>query len=246
MNIAIIGANSAIAEAYAKYCASQYKANFFLVARDINRLQILADDLTVRGAGEVECLAQDFAEVDNGQNLLEKYQQAFTSLDVLLVAHGILPDQEKAKADAEYLQHVLQVNSTSTLTQLTVFANYLAQQGKGKIAVISSVAGDRGRPSNYVYGASKAIVSTFLQGLRARLAKNNVHVLTVKPGFVKSPMTAHLNGSGPMWAEPETIAKGIDNALAKNKNTVYLPGFWRLIMAIITRIPEPIFKKLSL
>lgn len=187
MNIAIIGANSAIAEAYAKYCASQYQAKFFLVARDLGRLQTLADDLQVRGAKQVECLSQDFSVVDDGSVLIEKYQQAFPSLDVLLVAHGVLPDQEKAEQNASYLQQVLQVNSISTLTQLTVFAEYLAHQGSGKIAVISSVAGDRGRPSNYVYGASKAIVSTFLQGLRARLAKNHVHVLTVKARLCQKP-----------------------------------------------------------
>jgi short-subunit dehydrogenase len=118
-------------------------------------------------------------------------------------------------------------------------------QGSGSIAVISSVAGDRGRQSNYVYGAAKGLVTRFLQGLRNRLAKKGVQVLTIKPGFVDTPMTAAFK-KGALWAQPDDVARGILAAIENGKNEVYLPGFWWLIMAIIRHIPEPIFKKLSL
>jgi len=118
-------------------------------------------------------------------------------------------------------------------------------QGKGSLAVISSVAGDRGRQSNYVYGAAKGMVSLFLQGLRNRLSKKNVQVLTIKPGFVDTPMTAAFT-KGALWAKPEAVARGIVKAVDKRRDEVYLPGFWRLIMLLIRHIPESLFKKLSL
>ena len=111
--------------------------------------------------------------------------------------------------------------------------------------VISSVAGDRGRQSNYVYGSAKAAVTTFLQGLRNRLHPAGVQVLTVKPGFVDTPMTSAFP-KGPLWASPEQIARGIHRAIQKRKDVVYLPGFWRLIMRVIREIPEAVFKRLSL
>jgi short-subunit dehydrogenase len=124
-------------------------------------------------------------------------------------------------------------------------ANLMEAQGSGTIAVISSVAGDRGRQSNYVYGAAKGMVTRFLQGLRNRLAKRGVQVLTIKPGFVDTPMTAAFK-KGALWAQPDAVARGIVAAVDAGKDEVYLPGFWRLIMAIIRHIPEPIFKRLSL
>jgi decaprenylphospho-beta-D-erythro-pentofuranosid-2-ulose 2-reductase len=139
----------------------------------------------------------------------------------------------------------ISTNGLSVVALLTLVANQLEQQGHGAIAVISSVAGDRGRQSNYVYGSAKAMVSAFLSGLRQRLAKKGVHVITVKPGFVDTPMTAHLP-KGPLWAKPEQVAKDIRRAIDKGQRIVYTPGFWRFIMLIIKHIPEFVFVKLKL
>lgn len=246
MNIIIIGATSAIAKAFSQLYAQKYQANFFLAARDEQSLKILADDLLVRGAQQAHSFTADFSDNSACEPLVEQAFAALGQVDLILMAHGVLGDQKIAEQDVTAMQAIMQINAISSLSLLTLMANKMEQQGSGSIAYISSVAGDRGRPSNYVYGASKAIVSTFLQGLRARLAKSGVHVLTVKPGFVDTPMTAAIEKSGPLWAQPEDIALGIERALDKRRNTVYLPWFWRGIMAIITRIPEVIFKKLSL
>ena len=136
-------------------------------------------------------------------------------------------------------------NGLSVIALCTLLGNRFEAQGSGSIAVISSVAGDRGRQSNYVYGAAKGMVTRFLQGLRNRLAKENVQVLTIKPGFVDTPMTAAFK-KGALWAQPADVARGILAAIDKGKDEVYLPGFWRLIMLVIRHIPEFIFKKLSL
>ena len=134
-------------------------------------------------------------------------------------------------------------NALSVISLLTLLANHFEEKKSGTIAVITSVAGDRGRQSNYIYGASKAMVSVFLQGLRNRLFHSQVNVLDIKPGFVDTPMTAHIKKGGPLWAKPEAVAKDIVNAIEKKKDLLYTPFFWRYIMLIIRNIPECIFKK---
>ena len=144
------------------------------------------------------------------------------------------------------MRQEIETNALSVINLLTLLANHLEKQQHGVIAVISSVAGDRGRQSNYVYGAAKGMVTLFLQGLRNRLTKVNVDVVTIKPGFVDTPMTAAFDKNGPLWARPEQIAKGIIRAMQKGKDEVYLPWFWWGIMLIIKHIPEIIFKRMSL
>src|SRR5690606_24268245 len=166
-------------------------------------------------------------------------------IDVVLVAHGTLTDQERAQKDVGYALQEVSVNGVSVLSLLTALAPVLEAQGHGTLAVISSVAGDRGRQSNYVYGSAKAMVTAFLPGLRQRLAKQGVNVLTIKPGFVSTPMTAHLP-QGPLWGKPEAVARDISRAIDRGRGQIYTPGFWRLIMFIITHIPEFVFVKLKL
>ena len=146
----------------------------------------------------------------------------------------------------EALRREFDINAISTMALLTLLANRFKAQGHGTLAVISSVAGDRGRQSNYVYGSAKAAVSTFLGGLRQRLARANVQVLTIKPGFVDTPMTAGIANKGALWAQPDRIAAGIVRAIDRGRSVVYLPWFWELIMLVIKHIPEPIFKRLKL
>ena len=243
--VLIIGATSAIAEATARLFAERGDS-LFLVARDATRVANVADDLRVRGAARVETRTLDTTNFALQRNVLDTAHEAFDGIDVALVAHGSLPDQAACEQNIDKLRHEFDTNAVSTVAILGDLANRMERQGHGTLAVISSVAGDRGRQSNYVYGAAKAAVSTFASGLRQRLAKSSVCVLTIKPGFVDSPMTAGFENKGILWAQPEHIARGIVAAIDARRNTVYLPWFWRWIMLIIRQIPEPLFKRLKL
>ncbi len=243
-NIVIIGATSAIAKAVARQLANS-NTHLFLVARDEQKLEQLSGDLQARSNGQVTTMLQDIAELDS-QLIVDRAAEALTSIDLLLVAHGTLPDQKAIENDPDACLAEIHNNGLSVVSICTVFARVMESQGAGTIAVISSVAGDRGRQSNYVYGAAKALVSTYLQGLRNRLSSKGVHVLTIKPGFVNTPMTAHIENKGALWAEPQKVAEDIVKAIKKKKNIIYTPFFWRYIMLIIKSVPEFIFKKLSL
>ena len=242
--ILIIGATSAIAEATARRWAARGAA-LFLVGRKAERLEQIAADLRVRGAASVAFHALDACARDAHETMLCAAEQAMGGLDVALIAHGSLPDQKACEASVELTFQEIDTNALSVIALLTRLATRFEAQGHGSLAVISSVAGDRGRQSNYVYGAAKGMLTLFLQGLRNRLAKKGMHVLTVKPGFVDTPMTASFK-KGALWASPDAIAQGIVGAIDKKRDVVYLPGFWWLIMTLIRHIPERIFKKLSL
>ena len=242
--VLIIGATSAIAEAAARQWAARGDA-LFLVGRNAQKLADIVADLKVRGAAKVDSFVMDATDVGQHEAMLEAALAALGALDVALIAHGTLPDQKACEASVELSLREIDNNGLSVIALCTLLANRFEAQGCGSIAVISSVAGDRGRQSNYVYGAAKGMVTRFLQGLRNRLAKKNVQVLTIKPGFVDTPMTAAFK-KGALWAQPEDVARGIVAAIDKGRDEIYLPGFWRLIMWIIRHIPEAIFKKLSL
>ncbi len=242
--ILIIGATSAIAEATARLWAARGDS-LFLVGRKADRLEAIADDLRVRGAPLVECLAMDACDTEKHEVMLDAVLAALGGLDVALIAHGSLPDQKACEASVEITLREIDTNGLSVIALATRLANVFEAQGRGSLAVIGSVAGDRGRQSNYVYGAAKGMVSLFLQGLRNRLSKKGVQVLTIKPGFVDTPMTADFP-KGALWAKPDAIARGIVRAIERKRDEVYLPGFWRLIMAVIRHIPERVFKNLSL
>jgi short-subunit dehydrogenase len=176
------------------------------------------------------------------------FEQAITSLgelDMLLIAHGTLGDQRKCEQSVSETMQELQTNCLSVISLLTIGANYFEQRRHGCMAVVSSVAGDRGRKSNYVYGTAKAAVSVFLQGLRNRLSSVGVSVVAIKPGYVATPMTAHMK-AGLLTANPKSVGRGIYQAMMKGKDVVYLPWFWRPIMFVVRSIPESIFKRLSL
>jgi short-subunit dehydrogenase len=242
--VLIIGATSAIAEAAARQWATQ-GAVLCLVGRKTERLQAIAADLQVRGAKLAVTHIMEATDLAAHEPMLVAAEEALGGIDIALIAHGTLPDQKACEASVELTLQEINTNGLSVIALATRLANRMEAQGSGSIAVISSVAGDRGRQSNYVYGAAKGLVTRFLQGLRNRLAKKGVQVLTIKPGFVDTPMTAAFK-KGALWAQPDDVARGILAAIENGKNEVYLPGFWWLIMAIIRHIPEPIFKKLSL
>jgi len=242
--VLIVGATSAIAEATARLFAAEGD-RLCLVGRNVTRLQAIAEDLRVRGAAQVETVALDANDFSLHESVLTQVAQLMGGLDTVLIAHGTLPDQQACQASVEATLEAITTNALSVIALLTLIANRFEQEGSGTIAVISSVAGDRGRQSNYVYGTAKSAVSTFAQGLRNRLSRTGVKVVTIKPGFVDTPMTAAFK-KGTLWATPGAVAKRIHRAMAKGEDVVYTPWFWRWIMAIIKAVPESIFKKARL
>lgn len=241
-NIMVFGATSALAEATARRFASE-GCRLFLVARDGMKLEAVADDLRVRGAGEVATCVRDASETERHAELVERGVAALGDLDAALVAHGVLPDQKACEQSFEAARRSLETNVLGTISILTHLANHFEARRGGTIAVITSVAGDRGRRSNYVYGAAKAAVSAFLQGLRGRLHRAGTRVVTVKPGPVATPMTAGLK-RGALWSSPERVGRGIHRAMVRGRDVVYLPWFWRYVMLLAKAVPEAVFKRL--
>lgn len=218
---------------------------FYLVARNADRLQTVADDLRTRGALAVHMETQDLDHTETHPAMLERAAQALGRIDCALIAHGVLGDQAQAEQNFAVAAAILQTNFISVVSLGTWLATYFEAQRQGTLAVISSVAGDRGRKSNYIYGSSKAGLNAFLDGLRNRLDRHGVHVLTIRPGFVATPMTAHLP-QGPLFASPERVAKDIQRAIQKRRDIVYVPWFWGGIMFLIRAIPEWKFKRMDL
>ena len=242
--ILIIGATSAIAEATAKIWAEKGEW-LFLVARNNEQLEAIATDLRIRGCPKVEIYNMDVNNFEVHLPMLQTVRASLGDFDIVLIAHGTLADQKACEESIELTLQEIRTNALSTIALLTEIANQFERQKKGIITVISSVAGDRGRESNYIYGASKAMINAFTSGLRQRLYKSGVTVITVKPGFTDTPMTKNFN-KGILWSTPQNIAKSIDSAVTLKKDIIYTPKFWRAIMLLIRLIPECIFKRLSL
>ena len=242
--ILIIGASSAIAEAAARIWA-QRGDHLFLVARNEERLTSLVADLRIRGAAQAIGFAMDANDLECHAGMLDAAYADLGGLDTVLIAHGTLSNQKACEASVELMVSEVKTNAVSVMALLTLIANRFEAQRSGRIGIISSVAGDRGRASNYVYGSAKAMVTAFTSGLRQRLHRSNVSVTTIKPGFVDTPMTAALK-KGPLWAKPDAVAAQIVKAMDDSKSEVYVPGFWRWIMTIIVLIPNQIFKKIQL
>jgi short-subunit dehydrogenase len=243
VKLLVIGATSAIAQEVAKNFAAD-RADIVLVGRNAARLTAIRDDLLVRGAGKVESITADLAQLDGHARLIEDAVQMLGGLDAALIAHGTLGDQAESQASVDVMLREMNLNALSYLSLLTLLGNRFAAQRSGCIAVISSVAGDRGRGSNYVYGSAKAAVSAFTSGLRARLSKAGVSVVTVKPGFVDTPMTAGVK-KGPLFAKPDKVGRRIYEAMLRGDDVVYVPWFWAPIMQVVRAVPERVFKRLK-
>jgi short-subunit dehydrogenase len=239
-----LGATSAIAEATLRLMAEQ-GASFFLVARNAAKLAAVSADLLTRGAGAVGGQVADLDDTAGHPALLSRAVATLGGIDVALVAHGVLGDQPEAERDYGAAEAVLRTNFLSAVSLVTWLANYFETERRGTIAVISSVAGDRGRRSNYVYGASKGGLNVFLDGVRNRIDRAGVQVLTIKPGFVATPMTAHLRQNA-LFAQPSAVAGCILRAIDRRRDVAYAPPFWGLIMLVVRSVPRRIFKKLNL
>lgn len=242
--VLIIGATSAIAEATARRFAGRGAA-LFLVGRNPSRLEAISRDLDVRGAALVATAMLDVNDHAAHAGILDAAWQHLGDIDVVLIAHGTLPDQAACERSADIAMVEFATNATSTIALLTAVAPRMEARRAGTIAVISSVAGDRGRASNYLYGSAKAAVTSFLSGLRQRLSASGVNVLTIKPGFVDTPMTREFK-KGVLWATPEAIARGIMRSIDGGRGVAYLPWFWAPIMLAIRHIPEPLFRRMRL
>lgn len=242
--IIIIGATSAIATETAR-CFAAEGAHLFIVGRTAEKLDRLSQDLSARGAGAVHTALFDAEDLISHDRLLEEAFHTLGEIDAALIAHGDLPNQKECEHSWQLTATSLTANFMSPVAFLTWLANYFETRGKGNITVISSVAGDRGRQSNYIYGAAKGGLTTFLQGLRNRLALKGVSVTTIKPGFVDTPMTAEIK-KGPLFASAAVVGKRIHTAMHRGESVVYTPAFWQLIMLVIQHIPECIFKKMRL
>lgn len=241
-SVLILGATSDIARSLAHQFA-QKADKIYLGARNADRLQKDVADLQIRYQTKAEALEFDAENYNFHQ---EFYQRLDPKPDIVCVVFGYLGKQERAEKNWGEAKQILEVNYVGAASILHHVANDMENRGKGTIVGISSVAGERGRASNYLYGSAKAGFTAFLSGLRNRLTKKGVHVVTVKPGFVDTAMTADMDLPGPITATADEVAKAVVKAVDKKKNIIYVKWMWRYIMMIIRNIPESIFKKLSL
>jgi short-subunit dehydrogenase len=240
--ILVLGATSGIAEATCRIWAAQ-GAQMFLVARNAEKLAAVAADLQTRGAAYVGTAVADLDDTDKHAELLAHAINSLTGMDIAYLAYGVLGDQPRAEQDFDHAAQILHSNFVAPVSLLTWLANFCVQRHSGVLAVISSVAGERGRKSNYLYGSSKAGLTAFLGGLRNRVDREGVTVLTIKPGPVNTPMTAHMNIKK---ADVNKVAASIVKAIDAKKDNLYVPGIFQPIMFVIRNIPERIFKKLNL
>lgn len=242
--ILILGATSGIAEATCRLWAERGDS-LFLVARSADRLAAMAADLRIRGASYVDTAVADLDNTSIHPELLAHAINSLAGLDVAFLALGVLGSQPEAERGFPEAQRIIQTNYTAPVSLLTWLANYCAQRKSGTLAVLSSVAGERGRKSNYVYGSSKAGLTAFVDGLRNRIDREGVKVMTIKPGPVKTAMTEGMKGNE-KFADVEKVAATLVKSIDHGNDIVYVPGIWRIIMAVIRTIPEGIFKKMDL
>lgn len=243
-NIIIIGATSAISQSVVKRVAKP-DSNVLLVGRSYEKLNLISNDLKVRGVENTSQHQMDFVNFNEHQGLVKLLNNNFSKIDLVFVSYGIMYPQETCENDASKTIEQLTSNYTSVVSLITSIFPILQKNRMGTIAVVTSVAGDRGRKSNFIYGSAKAGLSVFLEGLRYKLHADGVNVLTIKPGFVDTPMTSELK-KGLLWSSPDKVAKYIVKGISKRKSVIYVPSFWFMIMWIIKLIPNFIFRKLNI
>jgi len=240
--ILILGAGSDMAKWIARKFASSHFA-VQLAGRDISQMERLKKDLVGRYRADVSIYHFDAIDFDSHASFISLLSKL---PDIVLYTAGYMCDQQEAQEDESKTRNTIDVNFTGAVSILNQFAIHFGKRASGTIIGISSVAGDRGRGNNYIYGSSKAAFSAYLSGMRNGLFKKNVRVITVKPGFVYTKMTQHMALPKKLVATPEEVAEEIYTAVNKNKDTVYVKSVWRWIMWVIKLVPEPIFKRINL
>jgi len=240
--VLIIGAKSDIAKEVAKKYASK-GYDLYLAARNSDELDMLANDINIRSNVDVKKVELDLLDFDSHTSFYESLDPK--PAGVICVA-GYMSDQKTAEKDFAEARKMIDTNYTGCVSILNIVAEDFEKSKSGFIIGVSSVAGDRGRKANYIYGSAKAAFTAYLSGLRNRLTESGVHVLTVKPGFVNTKMTAGMDLPEKLTAEPEDVAEDIFNAQQKKKNVLYTKWIWRFVMIIIRHIPEFMFKKMSI
>ncbi len=245
-NILIVGATSVLAVETAKLFARD-GARFVLVARNPEKLDRVADELRKLGA-DVHPMVMDVREVTRCEAVVQEAWDKWGGLDLALVAHAVAHDQKACERDLALVCDQVQVSLTSTLCFLTALAGHFERQRSGTLAAISSVSGDRGRRGQYLYASCKAGLTVFMQGLRQRLHRSGVSVVTLKPGLTDTPLTAPLKAMkrGLLFSSPERVARGMHRAIERREDEAYVPRHWRLVMFVIRAIPEAIFKRWTL
>lgn len=244
--IVIFGGTSAIAEHCARLWVST-PCHLVLVGRNQEKLEIVAQDLRIRGSGSIiETNVKQLLNSDDVKILIDELWQNMGFIDVALIAQGNLPDQSHCQQDLSAAYEALNVNGIIPAQLCEALASKMTELNAGTIAVIGSVAGDRGKKSNYIYGAAKSMLDTYIQGMQHRFSSSNVHISIIKPGPTDTPMTAHLKGSTVKLAAVDQVAQDIINGINKNKRIIYSPIKWQLIMLIIKLLPFFIFKKLDI
>jgi decaprenylphospho-beta-D-erythro-pentofuranosid-2-ulose 2-reductase len=246
-NWVVLGSTSGIARALALALA-RGGARLIVAARDEEQAKAQATDLTIRTGCAATAFWFEATAYEGHASFVEACEKAFGgAVDGVALCYGAMPPQEETERDFAGAQKTIETNYSSAVSILHAFAARMEMRGSGTIVAISSVAGDRGRATNYTYGSAKAGLTAFLQGLRNRLYAKGVHVLTVKPGFVDTPMTHGLiNPDSPLVASPERVASDIVKAIGRRQNVLYTLWVWRWVMLIICLIPEPIFKRMRI
>lgn len=243
-NILIIGATSTIAEETARIWAGE-GSRFYLLGRNMDKLKSIIADLSIRGAADSYSGYLEVNDLNTHEAAIDTAFRTLNRVDVILIAHGTLGDQSACEKDVALAVQELSTNALSTISLVLHIAKHAELQKGSTIAVITSVAGDRGRSSNYIYGAAKSAVSTLLEGLRGRLFAFGVDVIDIKPGLVSTSMTAHLDLPKLLVSDSTTIARCITRAIRHKSSVVYCPQFWQLIMFVVKAIPNCLFKRMK-
>jgi len=245
--VLMLGATSGIAVALCDVMAAR-GCDLILAGRNVTRLEQQAAELRARHRVTVFVEPFEALDFDHHDAFFERCLAHFDgSLDIVVLCHAYLTDQQLTQTDFREARRTIDVTFTSAVSILGIAANYFERRRRGMIAAISSVAGERGRMSNYTYGASKAGLTVWLEGLRNRLCHAGVHVLTIKPGFVDTPMArGRVSPNSPLLATPRRVARAIDRAIRRRRDVLTTPWFWRPIMFLVRLTPEPIFKRLKL
>ena len=244
--IVIVGATSAIAEHCARQWVEEGPAHFFLIGRDASKLESISSDLQVRSPqSHVECRTLSFSD----PVAIAKIAQDIRNdgpVDFVLIAHGSLPNQADCQTNLSLDWESMEINALSPVMFAEAFAGHMELANRGSLGIIGSVAGDRGRKSNYVYGSAKGLVERYAQGLQHRLARTSVRVVLIKPGPTDTPMTSHLKATGARLASVEMVAKDIVRGMVAGKPTVYTPAKWAIIMLVLRMLPDRIFNRLDI